>query len=341
VTGFRRYRLPDGAEVESHQGSTVTFRVTMPADDAGHIGRRCPSCRQLFRVHAGDYAALPDDQRLTCPYCGFSAGHSEFVTPQQVERALAAAAGWAHQMAADKIGRALDDMVSNINQSSSSSAIFSVSASRGPRRPLMPSPLPMITEPAPIRERQCLRCRNRYAIFGQHISCPVCGPLAPKVIAEDALAAQTAILNALAQLEATALDQLREIGAVEQTASSTLGVVVSSLEAYLKGTFNDLVTGGDQLTAGGGNVFQRLDDVAELYRDHMGIDLAATLVADWERLRMLYGVRHLLTHNNGVVDDRHMKRFPNFPVAVGHRVTLSISDARDAIRCGQQVLDAT
>jgi len=327
--------------VESHQGSSVTFRVTMPADDAGHIGRLCPSCKQLFRVHAGDYAALPDDQRLTCPYCGFSAGQREFVTPQQVERARAAAAGWAHQMVADKIGQALDGMVSNINRSSSSSALFSISASRGPSRTLVPSPLPMITEPAPIRERQCLRCRNRYAVFGQHIACPVCGPLPPKVIAEDALAAQTAILNALAQLEATALDQLREIGAVEQTASSTLGVVVSSLEAYLKGTFNDRVTGGDQLMAGRGNVFQRLDDVAELYREHMGIDLAATLGPDWDRLRMLYGIRHLLTHNNGIVDHRHMKRFPNFPIAIGHRVTLSVADARDAIRCGQQVLDAT
>src|SRR5450759_5208406 len=339
--GSLRYRLPDGAEIESQQGSSVTFRVTMPADDAGHIGRLCPSCKQLFRMHAGDYAALPDDQRLTCPYCGFTDTHSEFMTPQQLERATAAAAGWAQHMVADTIGSALDDMVRSINRSSSSRGLFRMSASHSSSRPDMPSALPRISEPAPIRERQCLRCRNRYAVFGQHIACPVCGPLPPKVIAEAALAAQTAILNALAQLEGTALDRLREIGAVEQTASSTLGVVVSSLEAYLKGTFNDRVTGGDQLMAGRGNVFQRLDDVAELYREHMGIDLAATLGPDWDRLRMLYGIRHLLTHNNGIVDHRHMKRFPNFPIAIGHRVTLSVADARDAIRCGQQVLDAT
>lgn len=87
MTRFHRYRLPDGVEVESDQGSTVTFRVTMPADDAGHIGRRCPSCEQLFRMHAGDYKGLPDDQRITCPYCGFSADHSEFITPQHGEAA--------------------------------------------------------------------------------------------------------------------------------------------------------------------------------------------------------------------------------------------------------------
>ena len=132
MTGFRRYRLPDGVEVESDQGSEVTFRVTMPADDAGHIGRQCPSCEQLFRMHAADYMALPDDQRITCPYCGFSADHSEFITPQQVERARAAAGEWAQQLVADKIGTALDDMVRSINRSSSDGGMISFSASRRP-----------------------------------------------------------------------------------------------------------------------------------------------------------------------------------------------------------------
>jgi uncharacterized Zn finger protein (UPF0148 family) len=339
--GSLRYRLPDGAEIESQQGSTVTFRVTMPADDAGHIGRKCPSCKQLFRMHAGDYAALPDDQRLTCPYCGFSDTHSEFMTPQQLERAKAAAAGWAQQMVADKIGRALDDMARSINRSSSSSGMFRMSASHSSSRPHMPSALPRINEPAPIRERQCARCRNRYAIFGQHIACPVCGALPPKNVAEDALAAQTAILNALGQLEPAALDHLRELGAVDQTASSALATVVSCLETYLRAIFNDRVTGADQLTVGRGNIFQRLDEVGVLFRKHLGIDLAAALGSDWERLRVLYGIRHLQTHTNGVVDALHLKRYPKSSAVLGQRVTVSLADARDAIRWGQRVLDVT
>jgi hypothetical protein len=337
--GSPRYRLPDGAEIESQQGSTVTFRVTMPADDAGHIGRECPSCKQLFRMHAGDYAALPEDQRLTCPYCSFSAAHSEFMTPQQLERAKAAAAGWAQQMVADKIGGALDDMVRSINRSSSSSGMFRVSASHRSRRPHMSSALPRISEPAPIRERQCARCANRYAIFGQHIACPVCGALPPKNVAEDALAAQTAILDALGQLEPAALDHLRELGAIDQTAASTLATVVSCLETYLRATFNDRITGANQLTAGRGNIFQRLDDVGALFRKHLGIDLAALLGPDWETLRVLYGIRHLQTHTNGVVDALHLKRFPKSSVALGQRVTVSLADARDAIRSGQRLLD--
>ena len=341
MKGIRRYRLPDGVEVESKHGSTVTFRVTMPSDDAGHIGRQCPSCRQLFRLHADDYAALPDGLRLACPYCRFRADHGEFITPQQLERANAAVGDWAQQMVADKIGKALDGMVRTVNRSSSSGGMLRMTASRGPSRPFLPSPLPTITEPAPIRERQCQTCSNRYAVFGQHIACPVCGPLPPKVIAGDALAAQSAILDALGQLPADAFDQLRELGSVEQTASSALGAVVSALETHLKARFNDQVADAEPLTAGRGNIFQRLDHTAELFREHLGVNLAAALGADWDRLRVLYGIRHLLTHNNGVVDDRHLKRFPDFPVALDHRVTVSLTDARDAIRIGHQLIAAT
>jgi hypothetical protein len=338
--GISRYRLPDGVEVESEHGSTVTFRVTVPSDDVGHIGRQCPSCRGLFRMHADDYVVLPEDLSLTCPYCRFSADHGEFITAQQLGRAQAAVGNWAQQMAADKIGKALDNMVRTVNRSSSSGGMFRMTASRSPSRPFLPSPLPTITEPAPIRERQCQACSNRYAVFGQHIACPVCGPLPPKVVAEDALAAQSAILDALGRLPAGALDQLRELGSIEQTASSALGAVVSALETYLKATFYDRVTGAESLTAGRGNIFQRLDDTNELYQDNLGVNLAGALGADWGRLRVLYGIRHLLTHNNGVVGDRHLKRFPDFPVALGHRVTVSPADARDAIRIGHQLLAA-
>jgi hypothetical protein len=61
--------MPDRPEIVSENGSTVTMRVTLPSDDAGHFGRQCPSCKRIFRMHAEDYQAPPEDPRLTCPYC--------------------------------------------------------------------------------------------------------------------------------------------------------------------------------------------------------------------------------------------------------------------------------
>jgi hypothetical protein len=127
---------------------------------------------------------------------------------------------------------------------------------------------------------------------------------------------------------------------MERTAAGTLGSVVSILETFLQQTFLHRVTGADNLIAGKGNVFQRLDAAAQLYRDHCGIDLPAFLgTGSWDRLRLLYGIRHLVTHANGVVDAKHLARFPSHAVAVGQRVSLSFADAREALQLARELVD--
>ena len=228
-----RFRMPDGAEVVSQDGSTVSIEVAMPADDAGHIGRRCPSCERMFRMQADDFGALPDEQRLTCPYCSFVEDHSEFATDQQQQRAVSAAEEVGMQLAEQHLDRILRGMADSVNRRSGPIRM-TVSGSSGSRRP---RPLPPIIEEAPIRERQCRRCGNRYAVFGEHVACPVCGPLPPQVVAEDALDAQDAALALFQQLSDEDASPLREAGALERTASSALGAVVSILETFLRESF--------------------------------------------------------------------------------------------------------
>jgi hypothetical protein len=61
---------------------------------------------------------------------------------------------------------------------------------------------------------------------------------------------------------------------------------------------------------------------------------------DWDRLLVLYGIRHLLTHANGIVDARHVARFSGRGFVLGERVTVSTADARDALRIAHRLLDA-
>lgn len=331
-----RYRMPAGVEIVGETGNTVTLNIAIPADDTGYFGRKCPKCGRIFRMHVEDYEALPDHLRLTCPYCCIQEDHSEFMTKQQTDRVLAAAGEYAQQLVAGMLDDAFGDMARSVNARGGAIRM----RYSGGSRTHFPRPLPAIVEEAPIRERTCTTCGNRYAIFGEHIACPVCGPLPPKVVAQDALEAQDAVLDIFDHIPAEVLQQLREAGAVERTAASSLGSVVSILETFLKQAFLHRVTGGDNLIAGKGNVFQRLDTAAQLYHDHCGIDLPAILgTADWHRLCLLYGIRHLVTHTNGVVDAKHMIRFPGHGVAVGQRVTLSFADAREALHFARKLVD--
>ena len=57
-----------------------------------------PRCSQLFRVDADEYEALPDDLQFWCVYCGHHDDHSEFVTRQQLDRAMRAAGDLGEQI---------------------------------------------------------------------------------------------------------------------------------------------------------------------------------------------------------------------------------------------------
>jgi hypothetical protein len=250
---------------------------------------------------------------------------------------MGGAAAYAKQIVEDQLGAALEGMARSVN---SRGGMVRMSVSRSLGTSIPPS-LPAITEEAPIRERTCGRCTNRYAVFGEHIACPVCGRLPNRVIALDALDAQVSLLGVFDQLPAGVLGQLREAGALERSASGALGAVVSVVETFLKETFLEKVTGAATLISGKGNVFQRLDDAAGLYRNHLGIDLAASVgPTGWDRLHMLYGIRHLLTHNNGVVDARHLARFPHHGFVLGQRVSASTVDAHDAVRLARSLIGA-
>ena len=187
----------------------------------------------------------------------------------------------------------------------------------------------------------CTVLGNRYAVFGEHVACPVCGRLPAKVVAEDALEAQEAALAALNQVPEAILAQLREAGSLERTAAGALGSIVSILESFLKQTFHDRVVGGDALTAGRGNVFQRPGDAAQLYRDHFGVDLPGMMgTGEWDRFCLLYCIRHLITHANGLVDQRHLDRFPGRGFVLGQRVHVALADAREAIELARRLVTA-
>lgn len=159
------FRMPDGAEIRGRQGDVFEVRVSVPSDEHGFFGRRCPACEQVFRVDGDDYSGLPDDLRLWCVYCGHHDDHSEFMTMRQRDRVLRAAGDLGLQIA----GRALDEAFGRISRKSRSIRYRS--------KPFYPRPLPGITEEKSIRIRQCAGCALRYAVFGEHRFCPVCGKL--------------------------------------------------------------------------------------------------------------------------------------------------------------------
>ena len=303
--------------------NTVNLAVRISPDEEGYIGRQCPECRQLFRVHAEDWEQLPDDLRLWCVYCGHRDHHSEFLTEQQFDRAMRVAQNYGEQM----IRQTLDHALRGLAQRTRNSL---VSITYRPT-PFHPRPLPAIDEERLVRERRCQSCALRYAVFGEHRFCPACGLLPPGLIASDALAALSAGLDAFTSMPDTTLAELREQGVLDRVSADTIKNLVGIVETLAEAVFRSRVGAAGMILRGRGNVFQRLDDFADLFNDHGLTDLRGQLAGHWPDLQSVWAIRHVLTHNDGIVDEKYLAADPPTTLRLGQRVSVSESSARQAI----------
>ncbi len=318
------FRFPDGVEFLGREGDEASFSVSIPADEDGHFGRQCPHCGQHFRIHTDDYDALPDDQQLWCVYCGHNEDHGEFLTDQQRERAERAAADYAEQL----IGQMLDDSFGRMARSARHNDFIQV---KYRSEPFYPEPLPGIDEERLIRERTCGTCGLHYAVYGEHRYCPACGPLPVATVALDALSADRTRLAALHELPNDTLRVLRETGVLDRTYADTVENVVGTVETLAERTFERLVPNVDDIIRGRGKIFQRLNDFADLYRDHAGVDLRAELADAWPDLEAAWAARHLFTHSDGVVDAKYLRTVPSSTLRIGQRLRATADLAATAI----------
>ena len=319
------FRTADGASYQGHDESgNARFSVSIPFDEHGYFGRECPGCHQIFRMHGDDYDALPDDLVLTCPYCGQQDEHSEFMTSQQRDRVMRVAEDAAMQLVSDM----LDKSFGKTARSTRNNHFVKISYRS---KPFYPQPLPGISEEQLIRERTCSSCGARYAVFGEHRFCPVSGSLDAAEVAEDALAAERAKLDALTSIPAEQYAVLREQGVFDRIAVDTLGRVVGIVEALASAEFSSRVNDAPALVKGRGNIFQRLDDLADLFAEHLSIDPRDSAQIDWIALQRLWAARHSHVHADGLVDAKYLRSVPTTPLNLGQRVVVSEGDARTAI----------
>lgn len=318
------FRFPEGVDFEgNNDAGDVTFKVSIPVDDDGFFGRECPECEQHFRIAIEDYEALPDDLRLWCVYCGHHEDHSEFMTRQQTDRVMRAASDYAQQL----VGQMLDKRFGGLAHRTRGSMIRLSYRSR----PFYPAPLPNVDEERLVRQRICGRCSLRYAIFGEHRFCPVCGQLPPLVTALDALDAEILRLDALAELPDTVRATLRESGVLDRTYVDTIENLVGTVESLAERVFRSAVPKAEESLRGKGKVFQRLDDLADLWSQHLGVDVRAALGPEWQPLIRTWAARHVFTHCDGIIDAKYLIVVPESSQRPGQRLRISESQARAAI----------
>jgi hypothetical protein len=82
---------------------------------------------------------------------------------------------------------------------------------------------------------------------------------------------------------------------------------------------------------GKGKIFQRLNDFADLFQEHAGLDLREAMGPAWPALESTWVARHIFTHSDGVVDAKYLRAVSGSNLREGQRLRATAQLAGTAI----------
>ena len=325
-----QHRLPHGISGVRQTGRGFEASVSIPADEEGFFGRRCPDCERFFKMRVDQWEMLPDRAIVTCPYCGHQPEDvSDFITPQQNQRVESAVEALAEQYMHQRLREVFSGFDTRGLRPGGSG--IEVRVSHDPPPPVRS--LPEYVEKQVRRTITCAKCETVCAVYGATAFCPVCGP---RAAADTVLESIERGRRSLA-LEDALPDDLREeargVGVFDKAAADAVKEVVALFEVFAREQYVTRVPGHEEiLKHRGRGVFQRLDDVETLFTGHVGAPISAHVPeAAWSRLQVVFQQRHVLVHRQGIVDEQYVQRVPYARQRVGQRLVLSRRDAERAL----------
>lgn len=293
--------------------STTQVMVPLEADPEGYVDKECPApmCLFQFKIHGDDWKAIVRDEEVFCPSCRHVAPAKSWFTAQQVEAAKDYAVG----SLINRINGAIraDAAASKQNQRPGAFLSITLDAKGGRDSLLVP-----VAAAEPMRLRAtCDTCGCRYSFVGAAYFCPSCGK------------------NSASHIFAQTLKAIRTAAGIGDTLKATLDADEAEVmtRALLEKAMQDTVTSFQRLSEqlyeertgapARRNVFQNLETGSDLWAPVIGGTYEQLLdAAALRRLRVYYQQRHLLAHQQGIVDADYVKRSGDQTYAVGQRVVI-------------------
>lgn len=297
-----------------------SISIPIEPDQKGYIDKQCPSdsCKFLFKVHAEDWANLFKDEAVWCPMCRCEAPSREWYTIAQVEHAKNQALNFLE----GEIHNALVSGAEKFNRQQSKSNFVTISmVVQGGI--VQTSIIPAMAAEVMQLEVCCESCCSRYAVIGNAFFCPACGHNSVTQNYSDALKKIQVKRDSLEVIRRAMIESMGKDEA-ETTCRSLLESCISdgivAFQRFCEGLYVDF---GEPPF----NTFQRIGHGSELWRRAIGYGYEDWLgIDDLNALKVLYQKRHILGHNDGVVDARYILKSGDMSYKEGQRIVISDKD---------------
>jgi uncharacterized Zn finger protein (UPF0148 family) len=293
------------------------MEVSIPLDSDGYLDRECPheECESEFKVFADDLREKVCDEGVFCPVCGHTADSGQWYTQNQEEHLT--------QIAMREAMNEFDNfMHDSINQHQPRNGFGSVSIKY--TSSALPIVMPIEAAELMLQRYDCEKCGCRYAAVGAAFFCPACGHNSARSAFEDTMQAIRKTVKSLNGVRTTLEDNLdRDTAAntIRHILEGSLVKIVASFQRFAEATFQALPAASKMKLPR--NVFQRLDDSSQLWKDAIGKRYEDMLSrVEWTDLQRLFQQRHILEHQDGVVDQRYIEKLGDTTYQSGQRLVI-------------------
>jgi hypothetical protein len=172
-------------------------------------------------------------------------------------------------------------------------------------------------------EIECDKCSVHFSVIGSAYFCPACGANSVIRTYSDSLRkirakkdSEDTVRQAL--VEATGKDEAELT--CRSLRETCLSDGVTAFQKYCEGLY-------EPFGKAPFNAFQRIDDGGDLWRKAVSQGYESWLSdTELSSLKVLYQKRHLLAHNDGIIDERYIEKSGDSTYKVGQRLVVSKND---------------
>ena len=172
----------------------------------------------------------------------------------------------------------------------------------------------------------CEECGTRYSVIGSAYFCPCCGHnSAVNAFDEsmDSVEKMLASLPEMKQMLTTSYGRDKAETMCRGLLESSIGDIVSAFQKFAACHYDKLTGKMSRV-----NDFQIVEKGSQLFKDATGKGYEEWLSdKELREMNMLFQRRHLIEHNNGMVDQKYIDKSGDSSYVIGQRLVVKESDA--------------
>lgn len=188
-------------------------------------------------------------------------------------------------------------------------------------------------------EITCEKCHIKYSVIGSAYFCPCCGNNAAERVYNESLDTVQKMIESVDDIYSTfqrSYGKDKSESMCRSMIEGTLDDIVSAFQKYAEELYKPIMpTKKIQV-----NDFQIIEKGSNLFKEATGKGYDLLLSQkEIEDINILFQQRHIIEHNNGLIDERYIQHSGDISYRVGQRVIIRDHDAMRLLRYVRKLSD--